>query len=102
MALLQEIYSKASQLNHRRQYRSVLGNLQNALSLFLGRRCISKGSQFQVEGPTMENARHCLVTSVPFYAIHPQIIGLVLYTILPLFLPACLNICVPVWAYLEL
>src|SRR6218665_3447689 len=44
-----------------RRYRSVLSNLQNALSLFLSRRRISKGSTFQVEGPTMENARLCLV-----------------------------------------
>src|SRR6218665_3674142 len=40
---------------------AVLSNLQNALSLFLGRIRISKGSPFQVEGPTMENARRCLV-----------------------------------------
>src|SRR6218665_1456323 len=39
----------------------VLSNLKNALSLFLGRRRISKGSPFQVEGPTIENARRCLV-----------------------------------------
>src|SRR6218665_2061228 len=32
----------------------VLSNLKNALSLFLGRRRISKGSPFQVEGPTIE------------------------------------------------
>src|SRR6218665_1142803 len=41
-----------------------LSNLQNALSLFLGRRRISKGSPFQVEGPTMENARRCLVAAL--------------------------------------
>src|SRR6218665_2633544 len=40
---------------------AVLSNLQNALSLFLGRIRISKGSPFQMEGPTMENARRCLV-----------------------------------------
>ena len=44
-----------------RRYRSVLSNLQSAFSLFLGRMQISKGSPFQVEGPTMENARRCLV-----------------------------------------
>src|SRR6218665_892470 len=59
-APLQEIYSEAPQAQPRR-YRSVLSNLQNALSLFLGRIRISKGSPFQVEGPTMENARRCLV-----------------------------------------
>src|SRR6218665_449424 len=58
-APLQAIYSEASPAQPRR-YRSVLGNLQNALSLFLGRRRISKGSSFQVEGPTMGNARRCL------------------------------------------
>src|SRR6218665_227000 len=57
---LQEIYSEAPPAQPRR-YRSVLSNLQNALSLFSGRRRISKGSPFQVEGPTMENARRCLV-----------------------------------------
>src|SRR6218665_3983911 len=55
-APLQEIYSEAPSAQPRR-YRSVLSNLKNALSLFLGRRWISKGSPFQVEGPTMENAR---------------------------------------------
>src|SRR6218665_117005 len=58
-APLQEI-SEAPPAQPRR-YRSVLSNLQNALSLFLGRIGISKGSPFQVEGPTMENARRCLV-----------------------------------------
>src|SRR6218665_235554 len=48
-------------MNQPRRYRSVLSNLQNALSLFLGRRRISKRSRFQVERPTMENARGCLV-----------------------------------------
>src|SRR6218665_285137 len=48
-APLQEIYSEAPPAQPRR-YRSVLSNLQNALSLFLGRRRISKGSPFQVEG----------------------------------------------------
>src|SRR6218665_2328880 len=38
-----------------------LSSLQNALSLFLGRRRISKGSPFQVEEPTIENARRCLL-----------------------------------------
>src|SRR6218665_4037752 len=38
-----------------------LSGLQNALSLFLGRIRISKGSPFQGEEPTMENARRCLV-----------------------------------------
>src|SRR6218665_2033614 len=38
-----------------------LSSLQNALSLFLGRIRNSKGSPFQVEEPTMENARRCLV-----------------------------------------
>ena len=59
-APLQEIYSDAPPAQPRR-YRSVLSNLQNALSLFLGMIRISKGSPFQVEGPTMENARRCLV-----------------------------------------
>src|SRR6218665_797027 len=59
-APIQEIYSEAPPAQPRR-YRSVLSNLQNALSLFLGRIQISKGSPFQVEGPTMENARRCLV-----------------------------------------
>src|SRR6218665_2138635 len=59
-APLQEIYSEAPPAQPRR-YRSVLSNLQNALSLFLGRIRISKGRPFQVEGPTMENARRCLV-----------------------------------------
>src|SRR6218665_3769560 len=59
-APLQEIYSEAPPAQPRR-YRSVLSSLQNALSLFLGRIRISKGSLFQVEGPTMENARRCLV-----------------------------------------
>src|SRR6218665_2500334 len=59
-APLQEIYSEAPQAQPRR-YRSVLSNLQNELSLFLGRIWISKGSPFQVEGPTMVNARRCLV-----------------------------------------
>src|SRR6218665_2897515 len=59
-APLQEIYSEAPPAQPR-QYRSVLSNLQNALSLFLGRIRISKGSSFQVGGPTMENARRCLV-----------------------------------------
>src|SRR6218665_2927320 len=57
-APLQEIDSEAPPAQPRR-YRSVLSNLQNALSLFLGRIRISKGSPFQVEGPTMENARRC-------------------------------------------
>src|SRR6218665_3741953 len=57
---LQEIYSEAPPAQPRR-YRSVLSNLQNALSLLLGRIRISKGCPFQVEGPTMENARRCLV-----------------------------------------
>jgi len=59
-APLQEVYSEAppAQL---RQYRSVLSNLQKALSLLLGRRLTSKGSPLQVDGPTMENARCCLV-----------------------------------------
>ena len=40
-------------------------NLQNAsFSPFLGRRRTSKGSPFQVEGPTMENARRCLAEVV--------------------------------------
>src|SRR6218665_984953 len=59
-APLQEIYSESPPAQPRR-YRSVLSNLQNALSLLLGRILISKGSPFQVEGPTMENARRCLV-----------------------------------------
>src|SRR6218665_2843923 len=59
-APLQEIYSEAPPVQPRR-YRSVLSNLQNALSLFIGRRRISKGSPCQVEGPTMENSRHFLV-----------------------------------------
>ena len=59
-APLQEIYSEAPPAQPRR-YRSVLSNLQNALSLFLGRIRISKGSPFQEEGPTMENARRCVV-----------------------------------------
>src|SRR6218665_3060819 len=59
-APLQKIYSEVPPAQPRR-YRSVLSNLQNAFSLFLGRRRISKGSPFQVEGPTMENARRCLV-----------------------------------------
>src|SRR6218665_244991 len=59
-ALLQKIYSEAPPAQPRR-YRSVFSNLQNALSLFLGRRRISKGSPLQVVGPTMENARRCLV-----------------------------------------
>ena len=59
-APLQEIYSEAPPAQPRR-YRSVLSNLQNALSLFLDRIRISKGSPFQVEGPTMEKARRCLV-----------------------------------------
>src|SRR6218665_1451367 len=59
-APLQEIYSEEPPTQPRR-YRSVLSNLQNALSLFLGRIRVSKGSSFQVEGPTMENARRCLV-----------------------------------------
>src|SRR6218665_123286 len=54
-APLQEIGSEAPPAQPRR-YRSVLSSLQNALSLFLGRIRISKGSPFQVEGPTMENA----------------------------------------------
>src|SRR6218665_3808150 len=62
-APLQEIYSEAPPAKPRR-YRSVLSNLQNALSLFLGRMRISKGSPFQVEGPTMENARRCLVAGL--------------------------------------
>jgi len=60
---LQEIYSEAAPTQPRR-YKSVLKNLQNALSLFIGRRRISKGSLFQVEEPTMENARRCLVAVV--------------------------------------
>src|SRR6218665_812831 len=60
-APLQEIYSEVPPAQPRR-HRSVLSNLQNTLSLFLGRIRISKGSPFQVEGPTMENARRCLVT----------------------------------------
>src|SRR6218665_864119 len=44
-----------------RRYRSALSNLQNPLSLFLFRRWISKESPFQAEGPTMENARRCLI-----------------------------------------
>src|SRR6218665_849184 len=59
-APLQEIYSEAPPAQPRR-CRSALSNLQNALSLFLGMIRISKGSPFQVEGPTMENARRCLV-----------------------------------------
>src|SRR6218665_2058928 len=59
-APLQEIYSEAPPAQPRR-YRSALSNLQNALSLFFCRIRISKGSPFQVEGPTMENARRCLV-----------------------------------------
>src|SRR6218665_1586999 len=59
-APLKEIYSEAPPAQTRR-YRSVLSNLQNALSLFLDRIRISKGSPFQVEGPTMENGRCCLV-----------------------------------------
>src|SRR6218665_1730029 len=48
-APLQGIYSEAPPAQPRR-YRSVLSDLQNALSLFLGRIRISKGSPFQVEG----------------------------------------------------
>src|SRR6218665_3342790 len=59
-APLQEIYSEAPPA-HPRRYRSVLSNLQNALSLFLDRIRISKVSPFQVEGLTMENARRCVV-----------------------------------------
>ena len=59
-APLQEIYSEVPPAQPWR-YRSVLSNLQNTLSLFLGRRRISKGRPFQVEGPTLENARRCLV-----------------------------------------
>src|SRR6218665_2739758 len=47
-APLQEICSEVPPAQPRR-YRSVLSNLQNALSLFLGRIQISKGSPFQVE-----------------------------------------------------
>jgi len=57
---LKEIYSEAPPAQPRCN-RSVLSNLQNALSLILGRRRLSKGSPFQVEGPTMENAWCCLV-----------------------------------------
>src|SRR6218665_1520159 len=76
-APLQEIYSAQP-----RRYRSVLSNLQNALSLFLGRIRISKGSPFQVEGPTMENARLIFIhlsilssahTKNPNISIHPSI-----------------------------
>src|SRR6218665_2414347 len=59
-APLEEIYSEAPPAQPWR-YRSVLSNLQNTLSLFLGRIWISKGSPFHVEGPTIENARRCLV-----------------------------------------
>src|SRR6218665_2044577 len=63
-ASLQEIYSEAPPAQPRR-YNAVLSNLQIALSLFLGgRRRISKGSSFQVEGPTMDNAKRCLVAVV--------------------------------------
>src|SRR6218665_598484 len=48
-APLQEIYPEAPPAQPRR-YRSVMSSLQNALSLFLGRRRISKGSPFQVVG----------------------------------------------------
>src|SRR6218665_1632415 len=59
-APVHELYSEAPPAQPRR-YRSVLSNLPNALSLFLGRIRISKGSRFQLEGPAMENARRCLV-----------------------------------------
>jgi len=62
-AHLHEIYSEASPAQARR-YKSVLSNLQNALSLLLRRRRIFKGSPFQMEGPTLENTRRCLVASV--------------------------------------
>src|SRR6218665_176576 len=60
---LQKIYSEAPPVQPRR-YKSVLSNLQNTLSLVLGRWQISKGSPFQKQGPTMENAQHCLVAGV--------------------------------------
>src|SRR6218665_3523491 len=59
-APLQEVYSEAPPAQLLR-YKSVLSNLQDQLSVFLDRRWISKMSPFRVEGPTMENARRCLV-----------------------------------------
>src|SRR6218665_1550560 len=59
----QEIYSEALPAQPRR-YRSVLSNLQNELSLLLGRRRIFQGGPFQVKEPIIENAGGCLVAVV--------------------------------------
>src|SRR6218665_2240440 len=63
-APLQEIFKKSPQRLPQPSHgdtKSVLSNLQNTLSLSLGKRRTFKGSPFQVEGPTMENARSCLI-----------------------------------------
>lgn len=62
-APLQETYSDAP-LSQLLQNKLVLSNLQNAVTLFIGRRQTSIGSPFQVEGPTMENVQCCLVEVV--------------------------------------
>src|SRR6218665_982716 len=66
-----------------RRYRSVLSNLQITLSLFLGKRWISKGSPFQVEGPTMENGKlsqtqtfvGCGGALVEMMTFNPRVVG---------------------------
>ena len=60
---LQETYSEALPAQPQ-QCKLVLSNLQNVFPLFLSNRRISNESPFQVEGPTMENARCCLVEVV--------------------------------------
>src|SRR6218665_513337 len=52
------------------RYRSVLSNMQNALSLFLGRRRISKGSQFQARGTVHTIRMRAAVYSRSFSTRH--------------------------------
>src|SRR6218665_2688968 len=64
-SFIQEIirrpFKKSTQRRPTTAIQVSLKQLKKALSLFLGGRQISKESRFQVEGPTMENARRCLV-----------------------------------------
>src|SRR6218665_1605545 len=64
---LQEIYSEAPPAQPRR-YRSVLSNLQNTLSLFLGRRRISKGES--IPGGGTNNGECATLPSCSFSTRH--------------------------------
>lgn len=62
-APIQETFSEVLPTQPR-QDKLVSSNFWNVFAVFIGSRYMSNGSQFQVEGSTTQNARHCVVEVV--------------------------------------